>query len=315
MARKRSLGLWYRLYVSILDNTKIEALSDANFRIWTKLNAIATMHGGVIPGDVTTLAIMCRRTEGKVRDAMQVLLSGNLMERLGEDYTPHDWEEMQYDSDVSTNRVKAFRERSKRSNETRNTVSETPNGTPNETLHPYVGSSSSTESSSSDSQNAEGKRAPEPARPPSKPVRGTRWTESATVPVEWHVDAENARARNKLPPVDIALEAEKFANHWASSTKANAVKSNWKKAFINWVLGAREANGTGPRAQQQGSKLGAIFDGMVDAANAMRAREGDDRTDHGAPVQPRALLPPARAVEEGREPEIPGFLRRYAARA
>lgn len=138
MARKRSLGLWYRFYVSVLDNPKIEALSDFNFRIWTKLNAIATSNGGLIPGDMGTLAILCRRSEGKIRNAVQVLLSAKLMEYCDQDLTPHEWELWQYDSDISTNRVKAFRERTKTKKET---LHETPlerNETPDETLQHYV---------------------------------------------------------------------------------------------------------------------------------------------------------------------------------
>lgn len=150
MARKRSLGLWYRFYISILDDPKIEALSDANYRIWTKLNAIATKHGGIIPGAIKTLAILIRRPEGKVRDAMQVLLSAGLMERCGEDYSPHDWEQWQYDSDVSTGRVREFRERSKLANKGDETVPETPN----ETFHSYVDHQSTESQKEKDHQGA-----------------------------------------------------------------------------------------------------------------------------------------------------------------
>ncbi len=114
--RKRSLGLWFRSYASALDNPKIERLSDANYRIWSKLLSVAAIGGGIIKNDMADLVIRIRRPEGKIRKAIQELVKVGLLECIDDDYTPHEWEQHQFDSDVSTGRVREFRERKRNCN-------------------------------------------------------------------------------------------------------------------------------------------------------------------------------------------------------
>jgi hypothetical protein len=116
--KAKNLGPWCRLYASILDNPKLERLSDSVFRAHIKMMAVATVYGGMIPLDLDDVAIRLRKPLGKVRDLVQVLLSANLLERTNGGYIIHDWVEMQFDSDVSTGRVKQFRERQKTDDET-----------------------------------------------------------------------------------------------------------------------------------------------------------------------------------------------------
>jgi hypothetical protein len=123
--KARSLGPWWRFYVSSLDDAKLDRLSDAAFRGWTKLMCVATENGGIIPDDMTTLSFRLRRPSNKVRELLQTLLSAELLERCGDGFIPHNWEERQFDSDVSTSRVKEFRERQRKLS-----------GTSDETFHP-----------------------------------------------------------------------------------------------------------------------------------------------------------------------------------
>lgn len=111
--KRRSYGPWWRFYVSSSDDEKLGLLSDNHFRAWTRLNSIATERGGIIPNDMKLLTFRLRKTPGQVRETLQVLLSAVLLERIGDDYTPHNWEERQFDSDISTSRVREFRQRSK----------------------------------------------------------------------------------------------------------------------------------------------------------------------------------------------------------
>lgn len=106
-----SLGNWYRMYVSILDNPKLARLSEAQCWNWAKLLAVAVTYGGLIPEDLTDVAHLMRKPLGKVRDLIQVFLSAALLERCDGGYIPHDWETRQFQSDVSTGRVQEFRKR------------------------------------------------------------------------------------------------------------------------------------------------------------------------------------------------------------
>lgn len=111
-------GPWFRVYTSILNNRKILRLTDAQGFGLMKLMAVATDNGGLIPPELSDIAGQLRYTLGKTRDLLQVLISGNLMERTPEGYIIHDWEQMQFQSDVSTERVRAFRKRQRNVSET-----------------------------------------------------------------------------------------------------------------------------------------------------------------------------------------------------
>lgn len=93
---------------------------------------------------------------------------------------------------------------------------------------------------------------PPPVKPPENPKeagknndlfpeeqpKGTRWDAEREVPSDWRTDAVAKRREHGLPPVNVDLEAVKFANHWTSKTGRDATKKDWHKTWINWVLGA-----------------------------------------------------------------------------
>lgn len=190
---------------------------------------------------------------------------------------------------------------------------------------------------------------PVPTQAPSQEVvraearrepKGARWPSEAVVVVDWYEDARKARERNNLPPADLALEAEKFANHWASSTHRNAVKSDWKKAWVNWVLGSDGAkNGRGRTALEQGRGIRGAAEhalaaikrnagekptgGNHPSAEQRQAltndkasgenRPGDTGADHRGAGDVGCDLSIPHLVGRGTEPEIPNFLRRPRA--
>lgn len=102
---------WLRLYDSILDDPKIQMLSDKAFRALINLWCLAKRNGGKLPADIRSLAFSLRWPEGKVRETLQALISARLIDKTETGYEPHDWKQHQYESDVSTERVKRFRER------------------------------------------------------------------------------------------------------------------------------------------------------------------------------------------------------------
>lgn len=78
--------------------------------------------------------------------------------------------------------------------------------------------------------------------------RATRLQDDFIVPHEWRGDAASARERNRLPPINLNLEAERFVNYWLSKGKDGA-KTDWRKTWINWCLNAR---GSGERPAENG---------------------------------------------------------------
>lgn len=107
----KSLGPWMRLYVSTLDNPKVARLTEAQAWCWVKFLLYTVECKGIVSLDLTDAAFRLRKPLEKVRDLVQIFISAKLLERCDEGYTPHDWEELQFSSDVSTSRVKEFRER------------------------------------------------------------------------------------------------------------------------------------------------------------------------------------------------------------
>lgn len=110
---------WFRFYNTAVDHPKTLRLNDTQFRAWVRLMSLASKLGGSFPDDMTDISLAVRKSPQKAAELVQVLLSAKLLDRTEGGYTPHNWNEKQFKSDVSTERVKRFRDRQ------RNAVSET----------------------------------------------------------------------------------------------------------------------------------------------------------------------------------------------
>jgi predicted transcriptional regulator len=116
-------GRWFRMYDELLDDPKVQKLPAEDFRGWVNLLCLASKNEGRLPS-ITDIAFALRVTEDAVSTLLERLRSGGLIARRsggtnGAYDAPYKWEERQYKSDTSTQRVKRFRQRSK-------TVTETP---------------------------------------------------------------------------------------------------------------------------------------------------------------------------------------------
>lgn len=218
---------WFRFYNSVPDDPKIGQLSDANFRQWVHLLCIASRFEGLIPGDVESLAYTLRKPRQKVAEILQALVSASLLERCADGFRPHNWEQRQFKSDVSTERVKRFRKRFKPAAETAN---ETPPDSETETDHRQM--------------QKEDTSLRSVAR-----TKATRWPSDQLVSEDWRQAAGMKRVEHGLVGIDIDLEAVKFQNFWAGKSGQNATKVDWQKTWINWALKAeapRHGNGKHP---------------------------------------------------------------------
>lgn len=112
-------GRWFRVYDSVLDDPKVQRLPDNLFRAWVNLMCIASRNDGIIPDGIEAIAFSLRLSVQKTKATIRGLKDAALLDDVETGWQPHNWNGRQYKSDVSTYRVKRFRERSK-------TVSETP---------------------------------------------------------------------------------------------------------------------------------------------------------------------------------------------
>ncbi len=120
-----SNGRWFRFYDDTLNDPKSLKLSDKTFRIWVGMLCAASKNDGILP-PFDDLLILLRAKADKLQPAIEELIAVGLIDHDDNGMRPHNWNTRQYKSDVSTDRVKRFR------NGKRN-VSETPPETEAET--------------------------------------------------------------------------------------------------------------------------------------------------------------------------------------
>jgi hypothetical protein len=112
------MSRWFRFYDAALDDPKVQRLPDPAFRAWVNLMCLASRNGGKIPENVQDLSFALRKSARKTRELLQVLISSGLVDAIENGFEPHNWAVRQYKSDVSTDRVKRSRQRSRNVDET-----------------------------------------------------------------------------------------------------------------------------------------------------------------------------------------------------
>lgn len=106
------MSRWFRLYDELLDDPKVQRLSGDDFKAWINLLCLASRNDGNLPS--TEDIAFALRLDGKKASALlQRLVSVGLLDEADGRFSPHGWNARQYKSDVSTGRVKQFRERQK----------------------------------------------------------------------------------------------------------------------------------------------------------------------------------------------------------
>lgn len=108
---------WFRLYNELLDDPKVQRLAGDDFKAWINILCLASRHDGSLP-PVEDIAFALRLDPKKGAAVVARLVASGLLDKDGDRFIPHGWGARQYKSDVSTGRVKRFRERSKKQAET-----------------------------------------------------------------------------------------------------------------------------------------------------------------------------------------------------
>ena len=112
---------WLRFYVRTLNNPKVQRLPGSIFKGWVNLLCLAKETDGVLP-TVDDISFRLRLSKSKAESLLSTLKTSGLIDgdRM------HDWDDFQYSSDSSTERVKRHRERNmERSSNVSSNVSET----------------------------------------------------------------------------------------------------------------------------------------------------------------------------------------------
>lgn len=108
---------WFRFYDEVVDDPKVQRLPAALFKFWVNSMCLASKNGGDMPA-LVDMAFRLRMTEKQVSTSLRALVDAALVDQLDGVSTPHNWNVRQFKSDVSTDRVKRFRERTKERDET-----------------------------------------------------------------------------------------------------------------------------------------------------------------------------------------------------
>ena len=104
------MARWFRFYDDALNDPKVQCLSPHLFRVWVNLLCVASKNDGALP-DAAALAFLLRQSEDDTKRDLSDLKAATLLDASKNGFTPHNWSERQYKSDVSTERSKQHRQR------------------------------------------------------------------------------------------------------------------------------------------------------------------------------------------------------------
>jgi hypothetical protein len=247
--------IWWRAYNEALHDPKVIALSDRLHRAWFNLLCVSSKNDGVLPG-IGTVAIELRISKHRAAEYVTALVVAGLFDAIeGGKFTPHNWRRRQFQSDVSTERVKRFRQQ-------RRNVSVTPPETETETETENKPSEEAIASSS-------GPRTPS--------ARATR------LPDDWMPTAEDGTFAidQGLTPAEAQAEFDKFRDHWKAKSGRDATKVDWSATWRNWIRNAVKWKGKPNANGRNGGKqsLGELADQLADEARQLELAGGVGRSD------------------------------------
>jgi hypothetical protein len=106
------MSRWFRFYSDAVNNRKVQALPGELFKAWVNILCLFCAGDGRA---LTTddIAFGLRLSVSKARPVIDALIDRRLLEENETGVTPHDWNERQYKSDGSSERVAKYRERRK----------------------------------------------------------------------------------------------------------------------------------------------------------------------------------------------------------
>jgi hypothetical protein len=101
---------WFRVYDNFVDDPKVQRLDPSLFKALINFWCLASANDGVFPS-IDVIAFKLRMKPEKALRVLNQLRAAGLVDDDEKGARPHNWDQRQYRSDVSTARVKRFRER------------------------------------------------------------------------------------------------------------------------------------------------------------------------------------------------------------
>ena len=252
---------WFRLYGEIIDDEKLLLLAFEDR--WHYIAMLACKSRGLLDKDedpdltLRKLALKLGLARRELDEVARRLSEVGLVDRAT--LQPTGWDERQFRSDSSTDRVAKYRERmmSKRACN----VSET-------------------------AQDTEQKQNPSETTSPqsSRPVATTRGNR---LPQDWMPDEAmlGAAVDRGLTGQALRDEVDKFRNYWHSKPGKDGLKLDWGKTFSNWIITATKNHGAPHGTHDPRSSRPSLVERV--AANARRiiaAERAAIGLDDGDPV-------------------------------
>jgi hypothetical protein len=213
---------WWRYHVSTLYNRKVQSLPGDTFKGWVNTLCVARSNGGVLPStaDIAFALHMsvrqCEKLIGELKDRRLIDDTDGVL-------VPHDFTDWQYESDVSTPRVKEFRKRQK--TQKRNV---------SDTAQKLAGNVTAT--------------SPERAEQIQTDTDRER-AAANTLEAGWKPKTEtleSAKADYGLTDADLESMASRFLPYYRART--NERRTDWDEQFLLWCVLEAKKLGRSPKA-------------------------------------------------------------------
>lgn len=230
---------WFRMYSDLLDNPKVQRLEPALFKTWVNILCVVSKKGRELPS-IPDLAFALRISDSDCQQAVDKLLSAKLLDSDDGKLVPHDWDDLQFLSDTSKSRTRAYRERKNKSPDKTSDVTVTSPIVISDVTVTAQDTDTDTDTERLlDSESVLGSaHTREPESRERQIVEFDFQARSRFVPELFEPDEMfHVTHRHRNPAANYHVELERFKAH-----EYPTPKSDWQRAWISWWLRAKPDN-------------------------------------------------------------------------
>lgn len=220
---------WFRMYGEFATDPKVQMMSEAMQRRLVMLfclecsNGIETFH---VTERATSIAFALRVSDEVLAETKVVFLAKGF---INDDWTLRNWSTRQYESDSSTARVKAWRDKKKQQAQQDETLQKRSSNAPEQNRTDTEQNKNPLNPPAAENEKPDADPKP-PADP--KPKRKSR------LPEPFNLTGDMRKwAAERTPAVNLVNETEKFVNYWRGS---GGTKADWPATWRTWFLKAQE---------------------------------------------------------------------------
>lgn len=220
---------WFRMYGEFATDPKVQMMSEAMQRRLVMLfclecsNGIETFH---VTERATSIAFALRVSDEVLAETKVVFLAKGF---INDDWTLRNWSTRQYESDSSTARVKAWRDKKKQQAQQGETLQKRSSNAPEQNRTDTEQNKNPLNPPAAENEKPDAD--PKPPTDP-KPKRKSR------LPEPFNLTGDMRKwAVERTPAVNLANETEKFVNYWRGS---GGTKLDWSATWRTWFLKAQD---------------------------------------------------------------------------